>query len=90
MSSAEFKDYYAILGVPKIADASEIKRKFRQLALKYHPDRNQGNKAAETKFKEISEAYDILSDEDKRSEVRSLWTALVKKRHGLYSRTSSK
>jgi len=68
MSSNKFKDYYAVLGVPKIADAGEIKRKFRQLALKYHPDRNQGNKAAEAKFKEISEAYDVLSDEDKRGQ----------------------
>ena len=67
MSSSEYKDYYTVLGVRKTADASEIKKKFRQLALKYHPDRNQGNKAAETKFKEISEAYDILSDEDKRA-----------------------
>ncbi|MEL6496474.1 MAG: DnaJ C-terminal domain-containing protein [Cyanobacteria bacterium J06623_7] len=67
MSSTEFKDYYAILGVKKTADAKEIKQKFRQLALKYHPDRNQGNKAAETKFKEISEAYDVLSDADKRA-----------------------
>jgi len=67
MSSTEFKDYYAVLGVPKIADASEIKQKFRKLALKYHPDRNQGNKAAEAKFKEISEAYDVLSDRDKRA-----------------------
>ena len=67
MSSTEFKDYYAVLGVKKTADASEIKRKFRQLALKYHPDRNQGNKAAETKFKEISEAYDVLADENKRA-----------------------
>ncbi|MEO1692227.1 MAG: DnaJ C-terminal domain-containing protein [Cyanobacteria bacterium J06631_6] len=67
MSSTEFKNYYAILGVEKTANASEIKKKFRQLALKYHPDRNQGNKAAETKFKEISEAYDVLSDEDKRA-----------------------
>ena len=66
MSSAEFKDYYAILGVRKTANISEIKKKFRQLALKYHPDRNQGNKVAEAKFKEISEAYDVLSDEDKR------------------------
>lgn len=67
MSSDEFKDYYAVLGISKIAPASEIKKKFRQLALKYHPDRNQGNKAAETKFKEISEAYDVLSDEEKRA-----------------------
>lgn len=67
MSSTEFKDYYAILGAKKTADPSEIKKKFRQLALKYHPDRNPGNKAAETKFVEISEAYDVLSDEDKRA-----------------------
>jgi curved DNA-binding protein len=68
MSSTEFKDYYAILGVKKTAKTSDIKKNFRQLALKYHPDRNQGNKAAETKFKEISEAYDVLSDQDKRVE----------------------
>lgn len=67
MSSTEFKDYYAILGVKKTAPTDEIKKKFRKLALKYHPDRNQGNKAAEAKFKEISEAYDVLGDEDKRS-----------------------
>ncbi|MEL6440040.1 MAG: DnaJ C-terminal domain-containing protein [Cyanobacteria bacterium J06621_8] len=68
MSSTEFKDYYAILGVNKSASSDEIKKKFRKLALKYHPDRNQGNKAAEAKFKEISEAYDVLSDEDKRAQ----------------------
>lgn len=67
MSSTEFKDYYAILGVKKTAQTDEIKKKFRKLALKYHPDRNQGNKAAEAKFKEISEAYDVLGDEEKRS-----------------------
>lgn len=67
MSSTEFKDYYAILGVQKTASADEIKKKFRKLALKYHPDRNQGNKAAEAKFKEVSEAYEVLSDADKRT-----------------------
>ena len=67
MSSSEFKDYYAVLGVKKTANSSEIKQKFRQLAKKYHPDRNQGNKVAETKFKEISEAYDVLADQDKRA-----------------------
>ena len=66
MSSTQFKDYYSVLGVGKTADLAEIKKKFRQLALKYHPDRNQGNKIAESKFKEISEAYDVLSDPDKR------------------------
>ncbi|MEM8719322.1 MAG: DnaJ C-terminal domain-containing protein [Cyanobacteria bacterium P01_G01_bin.39] len=68
MSSTEFKDYYAILGVKKTAQTDEIKKQFRKLALRYHPDRNQGNEAAEAKFKEISEAYDVLSDEDKRSQ----------------------
>ena len=66
MPSTEYKDYYAVLGVRKSASTDEIKKKFRQLALKYHPDRNQGNKAAEAKFKELGEAYDVLSDEDKR------------------------
>ena len=68
MPSTEFKDYYAVLGVSKTANADEIKKQFRKLALKYHPDRNQGNKAAEAKFKEISEAYEVLSDSDKRSQ----------------------
>lgn len=67
MPSTEFKDYYAILGVSKTASADQIKKQFRKLALKFHPDRNQGNKAAEAKFKEISEAYEVLSDTDKRS-----------------------
>jgi curved DNA-binding protein len=67
MSSAEYKDYYAILGVQKTVSADEIKKQFRKLALKYHPDRNPGNKAAEAKFKELSEAYEVLSDSDKRS-----------------------
>ena len=67
MSSTEYKDYYAVLGVKKTASTDEIKKKFRQLALQYHPDRNHGNKAAEAKFKELGEAYDVLSDEDKRA-----------------------
>lgn len=68
MASTEYKDYYAILGVPKTATAEEIKKQFRKQALKYHPDRNQGNKAAEAKFKELSEAYEVLSDSDKRAQ----------------------
>ncbi|GAB4031853.1 MAG: molecular chaperone DnaJ [Elusimicrobiota bacterium] len=59
-------DYYKILGVPKNASDEEIKSAFRKLALKYHPDRNQGNKEAENKFKEINEAYAALSDPEKR------------------------
>ncbi len=67
MSATNFKDYYAILGVSKTASPEEIKKKFRKLALQYHPDRNPGNTEAEARFKEISEAYEVLSDSDKRS-----------------------
>jgi molecular chaperone DnaJ len=60
------KDYYAILGVPRDASVEEIKKKFRQLALQYHPDRNPGDKAAEERFKEVAEAYEVLHDPEKR------------------------
>ena len=62
----EYKDYYKILEVPRSADAKEIKKAFRRLARKYHPDVNKDNKAAEEKFKEINEAYEVLSDSEKR------------------------
>ena len=61
------KDYYAVLGVIKSASADEIKKAYRKLALKYHPDRNQGDKTAEAKFKEAGEAYHILSDKERRT-----------------------
>ena len=60
-------DYYEILEVSKTASADEIKKSYRKLAMKYHPDRNQGNKEAEAKFKDINQAYDILKDEQKRA-----------------------
>jgi molecular chaperone DnaJ len=60
------KDYYKILGVPRNATQEEIKRAYRQLALKYHPDRNPGDKEAEERFKEIAEAYEVLRDPEKR------------------------
>jgi molecular chaperone DnaJ len=63
----EYKDYYKILGVPKTATEKEIKAAYRKLARESHPDVNPGNKAAEDKFKDIGEAYDVLSDADKRS-----------------------
>jgi curved DNA-binding protein len=61
-------DYYKILGVEKNADAEEIKKAYRKLALKYHPDRNPNNPAAEAKFKSLSEAYAVLSDPEKRKQ----------------------
>lgn len=63
---AEKRDYYEVLGVSRNADAAEIKKAYRKLALKYHPDRNPGDKEAEEKFKEAAEAYDVLSNEEKR------------------------
>jgi molecular chaperone DnaJ len=61
------RDYYEVLGVPKDADEAAIKKAYRQLALKFHPDRNQGDEAAAEKFKEASEAYAVLSDGEKRA-----------------------
>ncbi len=61
------KDYYEVLGIIKSANADEIKKAYRKLALKYHPDRNKGDKGAEAKFKEASEAYHVLSDKERRN-----------------------
>jgi molecular chaperone DnaJ len=68
MRGPNYKDYYAILGVAKTADEKEIKSAYRKLARKYHPDVNPGDKASEAKFKEVSEAYEVLSDAAKRSQ----------------------
>src|SRR6478609_10451267 len=61
------RDYYEILGVPKNASEEEIKKAYRKLAMKYHPDRNEGDKSAEGKFKEAKEAYEMLSSAEKRA-----------------------
>ncbi len=62
------KDYYKILGVDKSASAGDIKKAYRKLAMKYHPDRNKNDKAAEGKFKELSESYAVLSDSEKKKQ----------------------
>ena len=61
------RDYYEVLGVAKTATKDELKKAYRKLALKYHPDKNPGDKVAEEKFKEAAEAYDVLSDDNKRA-----------------------
>lgn len=68
----EYKDYYKTLGVERSASEDEIKRAYRKLALRYHPDRNPGDEEAENKFKEINEAYQVLSDPEKRSRYDQL------------------
>src|SRR6266576_4946478 len=68
----EFKDYYATLGVAKTASEKEIKQAYRKLARKHHPDVNPGDKSAETKFKGINEAYEVLGDPAKRKKYDEL------------------
>jgi curved DNA-binding protein len=68
----EYRDYYKILGVPRASKADEIKSAYRKLAMQYHPDRNPGDRQAEERFKEINEAYQVLSDPQKRSRYDQL------------------
>src|SRR5260370_30362759 len=76
MATTTKQDYYELLGVPRKASAKDIRTAFRKLARKYHPDLNPGDKSAEEKFKQLQEAYDVLSDTKKRQ---------MYDQHGFYS-----
>ena len=76
------RDYYEVLGIQKGAGAEDIKKAYRKLAMKYHPDRNPDNKEAEEKFKEAAEAYEVLSDEDKRARYDQFGFAGVDPNYG--------
>lgn len=71
----DYKDYYKILGVDRKASADDIRKAYRKLAMQHHPDKNPGNKKAEDKFKEINEAYQVLSDKEKRARYDQLGSA---------------
>jgi molecular chaperone DnaJ len=86
---ANKRDYYEVLGVPKTANADEIKKNYRRLARKFHPDANRSDPSAETKFKEVQEAYDILSDPKKRQAYDQFGHAGVSSAHAAAAAAAS-
>src|SRR5436305_5744632 len=81
------RDYYEVLGVSRGAEAEEIKKSYRKLAIKYHPDKNPGDKEAEEKFKELGEAYEVLNEPQKRAAYDQYGHAAFDRRSGGFGRS---
>src|SRR5215831_672628 len=82
------RDYYEVLGLERSAGAEDIKKAYRKMAVKFHPDKNPGDKTAEEKFKEIGEAYEVLSDTQKRAAYDQYGHAAFDRRTGGFARST--